>query len=108
MFGPYGVSDRKRESGKGAKWKSAGPLTFGYNEAPFPTFPVPLVPPSAIQVNVVELSTECTPAPMSGETLFNATAELHHPLDHAVEDLRDTLDFKRQPQVVLHAIEPRR
>lgn len=47
---------------------------------------------AAIQVNVVELSTECTPAPMSGETLFNATAELHHPLDHAVEDLRDTLE----------------
>jgi glycine cleavage system regulatory protein len=47
---------------------------------------------AAIHVNVVELSTGCTPAPMSGETLFNATVELHHPLEHSVEDLRDTLE----------------
>jgi glycine cleavage system regulatory protein len=47
---------------------------------------------AAIQVNVVELSTECSPAPMSGETLFSATAELHHPLDHSIEALRETLE----------------
>jgi glycine cleavage system regulatory protein len=47
---------------------------------------------AAIQVNVVELSTECSPAPMSGETLFSATAELHHPLEHSVELLRETLE----------------
>lgn len=44
------------------------------------------------QVNVDELRTECTSAPMSGEILFNARAKLRVPLDVAVEDLYETLE----------------
>jgi glycine cleavage system regulatory protein len=44
------------------------------------------------QVNVDELRTECTSAPMSGETLFNARAKLRVPPDVAVEDLCETLE----------------
>ena len=44
------------------------------------------------QVNVDELHTECTSAPMSGEILFNARAKLRVPLDVAVEDLCETLE----------------
>ena len=44
------------------------------------------------QVNVDELRTECTSAPMSGEILFNARAKLRVPLDTAVEDLCEALE----------------
>lgn len=47
---------------------------------------------AAIGVNVVELETGCSSAPMSGETLFKATAVLHHPLERAVDELRETLE----------------
>lgn len=47
---------------------------------------------SAAGVNVVELSTGCSSAPMSGEMLFSATALLHHPQSRAVEELRETLE----------------
>ncbi len=43
-------------------------------------------------VNVGELATETSSAPMSGETLFRARAELHHPLDRSVKELRETLE----------------
>ena len=44
------------------------------------------------QVNVDELHTECTSAPMSGEILFNARAKLRVPLDTAIEDLCEALE----------------
>jgi glycine cleavage system regulatory protein len=47
---------------------------------------------AAVGVNVVELETGCSSAPMSGETLFNVTAVLHHPIDRDVEELRETLE----------------
>lgn len=47
---------------------------------------------SAAGVNVVELSTGCSSAPMSGETLFSATALLHHPETRGIEELRETLE----------------
>ena len=47
---------------------------------------------AAIGVNVVDLSTACSSAPMSGETLFNATARLHHPLSSPLDELRETLE----------------
>lgn len=47
---------------------------------------------AAAGVNVVDLATECTSAPMSGETLFNAAAELHHPISRSVDELRETLE----------------
>ncbi len=43
-------------------------------------------------VNVEELDTECTSAPMSGETLFKATARLQLPETCAVERLRGELE----------------
>lgn len=47
---------------------------------------------AAAGVNVVELSTGCSSAPMSGEMLFNATALLQHPLGRSVDELRDALE----------------
>lgn len=47
---------------------------------------------AAAGVNVVELSTECSSAPMSGEPLFSATARLHHPISNSVDELRETLE----------------
>ncbi len=47
---------------------------------------------AAIGVNVVELSSECTPAPMSGETLFKAAALLHLPDGCSLEELREALE----------------
>ena len=47
---------------------------------------------AAIGVNVVELSSECTPAPMSGGTLFNAAALLHLPHGCSLEELREALE----------------
>ncbi len=43
-------------------------------------------------VNVEELQTECTIAPMSGETLFNAEACLKIPLDLNLDDLQNELE----------------
>jgi len=47
---------------------------------------------AAAGVNVVELSTECASAPMSGEMLFTATARLQAPSDQLIEGLRDRLE----------------
>lgn len=47
---------------------------------------------AAAGVNVVDLSTGCTSAPMSGEMLFHASALLHHPHSRAVDELRDVLE----------------
>jgi len=47
---------------------------------------------AALAVNVVELHTECSPAPMSGETLFIARAHLHRPSSVGVDLLRETLE----------------
>jgi len=43
-------------------------------------------------VNVEDLTTECDAAPMSGGTLFRATAELHAPHDVSLDELRATLE----------------
>jgi glycine cleavage system regulatory protein len=43
-------------------------------------------------VNVDELETECTSAPMSGEALFNARAKLRVPVDLSVSDLHKALE----------------
>jgi glycine cleavage system regulatory protein len=43
-------------------------------------------------VNVEELETECSSAPMSAEPLFRATARLHLPEDLDPEDLRADLE----------------
>ncbi|MBT8146458.1 MAG: glycine cleavage system protein R [Gammaproteobacteria bacterium] len=43
-------------------------------------------------VNVEELNTECTIAPMSGETLFNAEARLKVPADLDLDDLQKGLE----------------
>jgi len=47
---------------------------------------------AAAEANVVELTSECTSAPMSGEMLFSARVELHHPVSQPVEGLRDELE----------------
>jgi glycine cleavage system regulatory protein len=47
---------------------------------------------SAISVNVIELETRCSSAPMSGEMLFIARARLHHPRSRPVDQLRETLE----------------
>jgi len=44
------------------------------------------------RVNVEELNTECTIAPMSGETLFNAEASLKIPADLDLDDLQQDLE----------------
>jgi glycine cleavage system regulatory protein len=43
-------------------------------------------------VNVEELATQCTTAPMSGESLFNAQAELKVPADLDVHALQRQLE----------------
>jgi len=42
--------------------------------------------------NVVELSSGCSSAPMSGEMLFTASALVHVPQSHSVEALRERLE----------------
>lgn len=44
------------------------------------------------QVNVEELNTECTIAPMSGETLFKAEARLKVPAELDLDDLQNVLE----------------
>jgi glycine cleavage system regulatory protein len=51
-------------------------------------------------VNVDELTTEQSVAPMSGESLFRANAELRAPLDLNVEDLREQLEEIAQDLMV--------
>jgi len=43
-------------------------------------------------INVEELETESVSAPMSGEPLFRATAELHAPNDLSIDELRAKLE----------------
>lgn len=43
-------------------------------------------------VNVDELDTSCSSAPMSGETLFRARARLHLPADVDADALRESLE----------------
>ena len=47
---------------------------------------------AAQRINVEELTTECTSAPMSGETLFKASAKLQLPEDGSMERLRQDLE----------------
>ena len=47
---------------------------------------------AAAGVNVVELSTECASAPMSGEMLFTATARLDAPSEQSIDGLRTRLE----------------
>jgi glycine cleavage system regulatory protein len=44
------------------------------------------------QINVDELVTECSSAPMSGEALFSARAKLRVPVDSPVDELFDALE----------------
>lgn len=43
-------------------------------------------------INIEELETDSTSAPMSGETLFRASAQLGLPADLGTEELRQTLE----------------
>ena len=43
-------------------------------------------------INVDELSTELTNAPMSGELLFKAAVQLRLPAEASIDELRDTLE----------------
>jgi len=43
-------------------------------------------------VNVDELHTECSSAPMSGETLFHARARLRVPTDSGIDELRAAIE----------------
>lgn len=47
---------------------------------------------AASGVNVVELSSRTRPAPMSGETLFSASALLHQSTSESVTQLRESLE----------------
>jgi len=47
---------------------------------------------AARRVNVEELLTSCSSAPMSGEVLFEATADLRIPRDVSLDELRETLE----------------
>ena len=47
---------------------------------------------TAAQINVEEFSTDCVPAPMSGQMLFKATALLGLPPDTTTDDLRAELE----------------
>jgi glycine cleavage system regulatory protein len=47
---------------------------------------------AAQNVNVEELNTECTIAPMSGETLFNAEVRLKVPVDLDLDQLQQSLE----------------
>jgi len=47
---------------------------------------------AARRVNVEELLTSCSSAPMSGEVLFEATADLRIPQDVSLDELRETLE----------------
>jgi glycine cleavage system regulatory protein len=57
-------------------------------------------------VNVEELHTECTSAPMSGETLFRAQARLFVPPDCNLHDLRQELEKIAADLVVDVSLQP--
>jgi glycine cleavage system regulatory protein len=59
-------------------------------------------------VNVEELETECTSAPMTGETLFRARALLRLPLGAAEEDLQASLEAIAEDLMVDVTLEPAR
>lgn len=47
---------------------------------------------SGLAVNVEQLTTECEPAPMSGDILFRARATLRVPSNVSLEELQSTLE----------------
>ncbi len=51
-------------------------------------------------VNVIRLDTECTSAPMSGEMLFHAEADLLCPTELSFESLRESLERLGQDMMV--------
>ncbi len=57
-------------------------------------------------VNVEELSTECGSAPMSGETLFRAQAQLYVPADCPLAELRAELERIAADLVVDVSLQP--
>lgn len=57
-------------------------------------------------VNVEELETECTSAPMTGETLFRARALLRLPPEAAEDDLQARLESIAEDLVVDLTLEP--
>jgi glycine cleavage system regulatory protein len=57
-------------------------------------------------VNVEELATQCTTAPMSGEALFNAQAELRVPADLDVNALQRQLEQLADDLIVEIALVP--
>ena len=57
-------------------------------------------------VNVEELTTECSSAPMSGETLFKAEARLYVPPSCQVDELRRELEKSAADLVVEVSLQP--
>jgi len=57
-------------------------------------------------VNVEELTTECSSAPMSGETLFKAQARLYVPASCPLAELRDELEKIAADLVVDVSLQP--
>jgi len=63
---------------------------------------------AAYKVNIEELDSELRSAPMSGETLFHATARLRAPKGLSLEELTATLEeIASDLMVELHLEEPR-
>jgi len=58
------------------------------------------------RVNVEELTTECSDAPMGGQLLFRATALLVLPLNLEIEDLRSDLESIAADLMVDVTLEP--
>ncbi len=59
-------------------------------------------------VNVEELETECTSAPMTGETLFRARALLRLPRGAAEEELQASVEAIAEDLMVDVTLEPAR
>ena len=55
---------------------------------------------AARNVNVEELNTECESAPLTGDTLFKASARLHVPADVSLNTLRESLEHIAQDLMV--------
>jgi glycine cleavage system regulatory protein len=47
---------------------------------------------SSLGINLEELETQVSPAPMSGETMFSAIAQVSIPQDLNIDHLRDALE----------------
>ena len=47
---------------------------------------------TSMRINVEEFTTDCEPAPMSGQALFKATALLHLPAGVSEDELRSSLE----------------